>query len=225
MQLSTVILPITATSRRDLGERLVQLLFGLALYGFAIALMIRGGIGVAPWDVLTLGIASHIPLGPGVITVLTSVVVLLLWIPLRQRPGLGTLLNAVLVGVCLDLSLLFLPPAPNLWVGVPLYLAGLLVLALATAIYISADFGPGPRDGLMTGLVQTTGRPIWLVRTGIEGTVVLLGWLLGGPVGAGTLIFAFGVGPLIGLFLPRMERWRARRSAALGAMKDSADLQ
>lgn len=223
MQLSRVILPITVTSRRDLGERLAQLLFGLVLYGFAIAMMIRGGIGVAPWDVLSLGIARHIPLGPGVITVLTSIVVLILWIPLKQRPGLGTLLNALLVGLTLDVALLVLPAAPNLWVGVPLYLGGLIVLAIATAIYISADFGPGPRDGLMTGLVGVTRRPIWIVRTGIEGTVVLLGWLLGGPIGAGTLIFAFGVGPLIGLFLPPMERWRARRSESLRAEKSLAE--
>ncbi|WP_372983451.1 YitT family protein [Microbacterium sp.] len=214
MQLRSVFLPIAATSRRDIIERIVQLLVGLFLYGVALGLMVRGGIGVAPWDVLALGIAGNAGIGYGVVTVLVSVLVLLLWIPLRQRVGLGTLLNALLVGPSADLAL-FVLPVPAVCVGAPMFVAGLLLLAFATGLYIAADFGPGPRDGLMTGLVGRTGWPVWLVRTLIEGSVLLIGFLLGGPVGVGTVLFAFGVGPLIGWFLPWTTRVRAARSRQL----------
>ncbi|MGH8953875.1 MAG: YczE/YyaS/YitT family protein [Microbacterium sp.] len=215
MQLRSVFLPIAATSRRDVVERILQLLVGLFLYGVALGLMVRGGIGVAPWDVLALGIAGNAGMGYGVVTVLVSVLVLLLWIPLRQRVGLGTLLNALLVGPSADLALFLLPVPPSVWVGAPMFVAGLLLLAFATGLYIAADFGPGPRDGLMTGLVGRTGWPVWLVRTLIEGSVLLIGFLLGGPVGVGTVLFAFGVGPLIGWFLPWTTRVRAARSRQL----------
>ncbi|WP_394194054.1 YitT family protein [Microbacterium foliorum] len=215
MQLRSVFLPIAATSRRDVVERIVQLLVGLFLYGVALGLMVRGGIGVAPWDVLALGIAGNAGIGYGVVTVLVSVLVLLLWIPMRQRVGLGTLLNALLVGPSADLALFLLPVPPSVWVGAPMFVAGLLLLAFATGLYIAADFGPGPRDGLMTGLVGRTGWPVWLVRTLIEGSVLLIGFLLGGPVGVGTVLFAFGVGPLIGWFLPWTTRVRAARSRQL----------
>lgn len=215
MHLRSVFLPITATSRRDVVERIVQLLAGLFLYGVALGLMVRGGIGVAPWDVLALGISGQTGIGYGVVTVLVSVLVLVLWIPLRQRVGLGTLLNALLVGPSADLALFVIPAPPSIWVGAPMFVAGLLLLAFATGLYIAADFGPGPRDGLMTGLVARTGRPVWLVRTVIEGGVLLIGFVLGGPVGLGTVLFAFGVGPLIGWFLPWTTRLRAARSRHL----------
>lgn len=215
MSVRTLLIPSAVTSRRDFVDRLVQLLIGLFLYGLGIAMMIRGNIGISPWDVLSVGIANHVPLDFGTIIVLTSVVVLLLWIPLRQRPGLGTLLNALLVGPFANLGLALVPPMPNVWAGAAMFLGGLLVLALATAIYISAAFGPGPRDGLMTGLVKATGWKIWIVRTLIEGSVLLVGFLLGGPVGVGTVVFVFGVGPLIGWMLPAAQAWRSRRSAAL----------
>ncbi|MDR6141760.1 putative membrane protein YczE [Microbacterium foliorum] len=215
MQLRSVLLPISATSRRDVVERIVQLLVGLFLYGVALGLMVRGGIGVAPWDVLALGVSGQTGIGYGVVTVLVSVLVLLLWIPLRQRVGLGTLLNALLVGPSADLALAVIPAPPSIWVGAPMFVAGLLLLAFATGLYIAADFGPGPRDGLMTGLVGRTGWPVWLVRTLIEGSVLLIGFLLGGPVGVGTVLFAFGVGPLIGWFLPWTTRVRAARSRQL----------
>ena len=215
MQLRSVLLPISATSRRDVVERIVQLLVGLFLYGVALGLMVRGGIGVAPWDVLALGVSGQTGIGYGVVTVLVSVLVLLLWIPLRQRVGLGTLLNALLVGPSADLALAVIPAPTSIWVGAPMFVAGLLLLAFATGLYIAADFGPGPRDGLMTGLVGRTGWPVWLVRTLIEGSVLLIGFLLGGPVGVGTVLFAFGVGPLIGWFLPWTTRVRAARSRQL----------
>lgn len=215
MQLRSVFLPIHATSGRDLAERAAQLLIGLFLYGVALGLMVRGGIGVAPWDVLALGIAGKTGLGYGFVTVLVSVLVLILWIPLRQRVGLGTLLNALLVGPSADLALFVLPAPPSIWVGAPMFVAGLLLLAFATGLYIAADFGPGPRDGLMTGLVGRTGWPVWVVRTLIEGSVLLIGFVLGGPVGVGTVLFAFGVGPLVGWFLPWTTRVRAARSQQL----------
>lgn len=215
MHRRSIFLPISATSRRDVVERIVQLLVGLFLYGVALGLMVRGGIGVAPWDVLALGIAGQAGIGYGVVTVLVSVLVLVLWIPLRQRVGLGTLLNALLVGPSADLALLVIPTPPSIWVGAPMFVAGLFLLAFATGLYIAADFGPGPRDGLMTGLVARTGRPVWLVRTLIEGSVLLIGFVLGGPVGVGTVLFAFGVGPLVGWFLPWTTRLRAARSRQL----------
>jgi uncharacterized membrane protein YczE len=169
--------------------------------------------------VLALGLAAQSGLGYGVMTVIISVVVLLLWIPLRQRVGLGTVLNALLVGPSADLALLLIPNPSSVWIGAPMFIFGLLLLAFATGLYIAADFGPGPRDGLMTGLVRRTGWAVWLVRTLIEGSVLLIGFLLGGPVGVGTVLFAFGVGPLIGWFLPRVTRAREARSRQLGSLR------
>ncbi|GGM52015.1 membrane protein YczE [Microbacterium saperdae] len=215
MHLRSLFLPLTATSRRDLGERGLQLLLGLFLYGVALGLMVRGGIGVSPWDVLALGVAGQSGLGYGVVTNLVAVVVLLLWIPLRQRVGLGTLLNALLIGPSADLTLAVVPAPPSIWVGAPMFLLGLVLLAFATGLYISANFGPGPRDGLMTGLVRRTGWSVWVVRTLIEGSVLVIGFLLGGPVGVGTVLFALGIGPLVGWFLPRITALRDARSHRL----------
>lgn len=218
MHLRSLFLPIAATSRRDLAERLGQLLVGLFLYGVALGLMVRGGIGVAPWDVLSVGVSGSTGLGYGLVTVLVSILVLILWIPLRQRVGLGTLLNALLIGPSADLTLALVPAPPSVWIGAPMFVAGLVLLAFATGLYIAADFGPGPRDGLMTGLVRRTGWRVWIVRTLIEGGVLLVGFLLGGPVGVGTVLFAFGVGPLVGLFLPWCTRLREARSRQLAAL-------
>ena len=219
MLLRAVLLPVAATSRRDLVERLVQLLVGLFLYGVALGFMVRGSIGVSPWDVLALGLAGQTGIGYGIMTVLISIVVLVLWIPLRQRLGLGTVLNALLVGPSADLALAVIPQPDSVWIGAPMFVFGMLLLAVATGLYIAADFGPGPRDGLMTGLVGRTGWPVWLVRTLIEGGVLLIGFLLGGPVGVGTVLFAFGIGPLIGWFLPRITRRRAARSRRLAVTR------
>jgi uncharacterized membrane protein YczE len=186
--------------------RLAQLLIGLFLYGIAIALVVRGAVGVAPWDVLTQGIDLQVHLGFGVVTTLVSVGVLLLWIPLGQRLGLGTVLNALLVGPSADIGLWLLPVGLDLWLRVLLFLAGLVLLAVASGIYIGAGLGPGPRDGLMTGLHARTGWPIWAVRTGIEGSVLLAGWLLGGNVGLGTVAFALLVGPLCQVTIPLFAR-------------------
>ncbi|WP_308116474.1 hypothetical protein [Microbacterium sp. EST19A] len=186
---------------RRMPRRITQLLVGLFLYGIGIAFIVRGMIGAAPWDVLTQGIARHIPLTFGVITILVSIVVLLLWIPIRQRPGIGTVLNALLVGPSADVGFLLIPETDALWVRIIFFVIGLLVLAGATGLYIGASFGPGPRDGLMTGLHRRTGWPIWVVRTGLEVMVVAVGWALGGNVGVGTVAFALLVGPLCQYFL------------------------
>lgn len=186
---------------RRLLRRASQLIVGLFLYGIGIAFIIRGMIGAAPWDVLTQGIATHIPLSFGTITIIVSAVVLLMWIPLRQRLGIGTVLNAVLVGPAADVGFLMIPIVDVLWVRVLYFAVGLTVLAAATGLYIGAHYGPGPRDGLMTGLHRVTGRPIWMVRTALEVTVVVIGWFLGGDVGVGTLAFALLVGPMCQFFM------------------------
>lgn len=186
---------------RRLTRRWVQLLIGLFLYGVGIAFMIRGEIGAAPWDVLSQGISHHVPLTFGAITILVSIVVLLLWLPLRQRYGIGTLLNALLVGPSADLALWLIPTGQPLWLRVGFFVIGLTVLAAATGLYIGAHFGPGPRDGLMTGLHARTGIRIWVVRTALEVTVVCIGWLLGGNVGVGTVAFALLVGPMCQYFM------------------------
>ncbi|WP_298036169.1 membrane protein YczE [uncultured Microbacterium sp.] len=192
---------MTSSRGRRLPRRITQLLVGLFLYGIGIAFMIRGAIGAAPWDVLSQGVARHVPLTFGTITILISIVVLLLWLPLRQRFGIGTVLNALLVGPSADVGLLLIPVNQSLWLRIGFFIFGLLVLSAATGLYIGAHFGPGPRDGLMTGLHARTGWPIWVVRTGLEVTVVAVGWSLGGNVGIGTLAFALLVGPLCQYFM------------------------
>jgi uncharacterized membrane protein YczE len=188
-----------------LGLRLAKLLFGVFLYGFAMSLMVRANLGVAPWDVLSLGLVHQTGLPFGLLTILTGVGVLLLWWPLRQRPGLGTVLNALLVGPSAQFGLWLLPEFTIGWQQLLVFTAGLLLLALATGLYIGARFGAGPRDGLMTGLHARTGWPIWAVRTGIEGSVLLAGWWMGGAVGLGTLAFALLIGPLVARTLPWCE--------------------
>ncbi|QNE36604.1 membrane protein YczE [Leifsonia shinshuensis] len=189
-------------SRFLLTRRLAQLLVGLFLYGIAIALMVRAGIGVSPWDVLAQGVSYKTGIPFGLVTNLVGLVVLAFWIPLRQRPGLGTVLNVLLVGPSAQLGLWIIPQQTVLWAQVLVFAAGLLLLAIATGLYIGPKLGPGPRDGLMTGLHARTGRPIWAVRTAIEVTVLIIGWFLGGNVGIGTLAFALLVGPLCSLTLP-----------------------
>lgn len=192
-----------------LAERLVRLLLGLFLYGIGIAMMVRAGIGLAPWDVLTQGISLRTGLPFGLVTVLIGVGVLALWVPLRERFGPGTVLNALLVGPSAELGLWAIPDAQGLMAQVLLFGAGLVLLAAATGLYIGARFGSGPRDGLMTGLHARTGWPVWSVRTLVEASVLLTGWWLGGTVGWGTLAFALLVGPLCGMFLPLFALDRA----------------
>lgn len=188
-----------ATSR--MKRRVVQLLVGLFLYGIGIALLVRSALGASPWDVLTQGISHHISLTFGTITVIMSGLVLLFWIPLRQKPGVGTILNALLVGPSADAGFYIIPQIETLWLRIAFIGLGIVVVGLATGLYIGSRFGPGPRDGLMTGLHRVTGRPIWMVRATIELTVVTFGWLLGGTVGVGTVAFAVLIGPACQYFM------------------------
>lgn len=185
-----------------MAYRLGLLYVGLVLYGMAIAMMIRADLGVDPWDVFHLGLAKHLPFSVGTIIILIGALVLLLWIPLRQRPGLGTISNVIVIGLATNVGLDLLPEMDNLGARTALLIGGVVANGLATGMYIGAGFGPGPRDGLMTGVVARTGWQIRYVRTGIELTVLIVGWILGGTVGIGTLVYAFTIGPLIQLFLP-----------------------
>lgn len=185
-----------------LPRRLTQLVVGLSSFGFSMAMLIRGGLGMIPWDVFHYGIARHVPLSFGTIAIIVALFVLLLWIPLREMPGLGTVANAVWVGVSADIGLALLVTPEALLPKIALMVGGIVLNALATALYIGAQFGPGPRDGLMTGLARRLPVSLRLIRTGIEVVVVVIGWLLGGVVGVGTVLFALSIGPLTQLFLP-----------------------
>lgn len=182
-----------------------QLLVGLVLYAASIAMLVDAGLGSMPWDVLTQGIVHRTGLSFGMVTLLVGLVVLACWIPLRQRPGVGTVANVVVISVLVDPFLTALDALPDaMGVRIALAASGIVLNGLATGLYVGARLGPGPRDGLMTGLVRRTGRSVRLVRTTIEVAVVSVGWLLGGTVGFATLAYALAIGPLVHVFLPRM---------------------
>jgi uncharacterized membrane protein YczE len=197
--------PIPVTTRPL--RRLPQLAGGLALYGISMGLMIRGGLGLDPWDVLHDALSRRTGLTFGTITAITGVAVLLCWLPLRQRPGVGTVANIVLIAVAVDATLALLGPADAMAWRIVLMVAGVVLNGLATAAYIGVRLGPGPRDGLMTGLVARTGVSVRVIRTGIEVAVLGTGWLLGGTVGVGTVVYALAIGPLTQAFLPYVT-WR-----------------
>ena len=213
--------PVAQLRAGRLPRRFTQLLAGLFLYGVSLGLMVRGRDGVAPWDVLHLGIAKHTGLDLGTVLVIIAFVVLLLWIPLREKPGIGTIANALLIGPSTDLTLALVHHPDNAVVRVLLMAGGVALCALATAMYIGAQFGRGPRDGLMTGLVRHTGWSIRLVRTGLEVGVVVLGLLLGGPLGVGTVLFALTIGPLTQLMLPAWVVDLPLAPAAAGPVVDA----
>lgn len=186
-----------------LPRRLTQLVAGLVLYGFTMALMVRAKLGNDPWDVFHQGLSARIGLSFGTVVILVGVVVLLLWIPLREMPGLGTVLNTILIGVAADVALHLISTPSDLPGRIAFAVAGILGNGVATAMYIGAQLGPGPRDGLMTSLHRRTGWPIGVVRTGLEVTVVVVGLLLGGVFGIATLAYAALIGPLVQVLLPR----------------------
>jgi uncharacterized membrane protein YczE len=183
-------------------RRLAQLYAGLLLYGASMALMIRAGLGLDPWDVFHQGVADRTGLSFGTVTIIVGAVVLLAWIPLRQRPGVGTVSNVIVIGLAVDAALALIPEAGPLPVAVAMLVAGVVLNGVASGAYIGAGLGPGPRDGLMTGLVRRTGGSVRVVRTAIEVTVLVVGALLGGTVGVGTVLYAVAIGPLVHVFLP-----------------------
>ncbi|CAB4701571.1 MAG: hypothetical protein F2667_05100 [Actinobacteria bacterium] len=194
--------PIAQLRAGRLARRLPQLYVGLVLYGVSLAMMLRGDLGLAPWDVLHSGVTRHVPLDIGQVLIVVSFVVLVLWIPLREMPGIGTISNAVVIGLAADVTLALLDTPSPLAARVALMLGGIVLCALATACYIGAQLGRGPRDGLMTGLHRRTGLSLRLVRTGLEVAVVVIGLLLGGHLGIGTVLFALSIGPLTQALLP-----------------------
>ncbi|HEU5469756.1 MAG TPA: hypothetical protein VFV67_03830 [Actinophytocola sp.] len=193
--------------RESAGRRVPQLIAGLALYGASMALQIRSVLGLDPWDVLHDALSKRTGLSFGTITAITGALVLLCWLPLRQRPGLGTVANILLIAVAVDATLAVLPTPDALAVRIGFLVAGVVLNGLATAVYIGARLGPGPRDGLMTGIHARTGASVRLVRTAIEVIVLATGWLLGGTVGPGTVLYALSIGPLTQAFLP-LVAWR-----------------
>ncbi len=194
--------PVAQWRAGRLVRRLPQLLVGLVLYGVSLALMVRGDLGLAPWDVFHSGMIRFIPITLGQAVIVMSFVVMLAWIPLREVPGLGTILNALLVGSSADVTLALLHRPDALVPRAALMIGGVVLCGLASALYIGAQFGRGPRDGLMTGLHRRTGVSLRLVRTGIEVVVVVLGLVLGGVAGLGTVLYALMIGPLTQAMLP-----------------------
>ncbi|HEV7723343.1 MAG TPA: hypothetical protein VGO60_18785 [Iamia sp.] len=195
----------------DLRARLGQLLVGLVLVGIALALIVQADLGLDPWNVFHQGVSERIDIGLGWVVILASIVILLLWIPLRQRPGLGTILNALLVGLSIEAGIAVLPTPSALAPRIAFLAAGILLNGVAIGLYIGAGLGPGPRDGLMTGLAAR-GHSVRVVRTAIELTALVVGFALGGSVGIGTVLFAVTVGPIVHVTLPRFDRGPAPAS-------------
>ena len=205
--------PIAQLRAGRLARRLPQLYVGLFLYGVSLALMVRGALGLAPWDVLHSGFIRHLPMTLGQAVVLFSFVVLVLWIPLREMPGLGTISNAIVVGLSADATMAVLDRPDAMVARIGLMVGGVVLCGLASALYIGAQLGRGPRDGLMTGLARRTGLSLRLVRTGLEVAVVVIGLLLGGKLGVGTVVYALAIGPLTQLMLPWLTVELSRQPA------------
>lgn len=194
-------------------RRLIQLFLGLALYGMSVGLMVRSNLGVNPWDVFHQGLSARSGLGLGTIIIIIGAAVLLLWIPLRQRPGIGTICNVFLIGIWTDVSLWLIPPVESVPLAWAMLIGGIILNGMAGGAYIGAGLGPGPRDGLMTGIVNRTGRSVRLVRTGIELIVVATGWALGGTLGLGTALYAVAIGPIVHFMLPIFSISDERKAA------------
>ena len=205
------------------AARAAALLVGLIGYGFSMAVMVRAGLGLDPWDVFHQGLTRHTAMTIGIASAVVGVAVLLAWIPLRNRPGIGTIANVIVIAVTVDAGLWLLPTPASLGVRIAMMAGAVVLNAFSTVLYIGAALGPGPRDGLMTGLVVRTGLSVRLVRTSIEATVLAVGWLLGGTVGVGTLLYAFGIGPLVQLLL-RITPKRVLAVSGWASVADASDL-
>lgn len=194
----SLLAPIPSDART---RRMIQLLFGLLLYGFSAGLLIEAALGIDPWDVFHQGLAGKTGITIGTVTIIVGVIVLLGWIPLKQRPGLGTIANAVIIGLAMDAALNLLPTPDHIAWRTTFLISGIALGGIATGLYIGAGMGPGPRDGLMTG-IAARGHSIRLVRTGLEITVLVFGWMLGGNVGVGTVAYALLIGPIAHVTIP-----------------------
>ena len=208
---------------RDAAARGSALLLGLIGYGFSMAMMVRAGLGLDPWDVFHQGLALRTPMTIGVASAVVGVAVLLAWIPLRNRPGIGTVANVIVIAVTVDVSLAVMSAPTSMPVRVAMMVGAVVLNAISTVLYIGAGLGPGPRDGLMTGLVVRTGLSVRLVRTSIEATVLAIGWLLGGTVGIGTVLDAVGIGPLVQFFV-RITPRRVLAHSGWSSVADASDL-
>lgn len=193
----------TLALRRTLGRRLLNLYLGLVLFGVSSAMIVASGLGLGPWDVFHQGLSKQVGVSLGWVVIAVGLAVLLLWIPLRQRPGLGTISNAIVIGLVIDATLTLLSQPASMAGRAGVLVAGVVINGVATGLYIGAGLGPGPRDGLMTGLAAR-GHSIRVVRTAIELTVLVIGWILGGTVGVGTILYALSIGPLAHFFIPRL---------------------
>jgi uncharacterized membrane protein YczE len=191
--------------------RVIRLVAGLVLYGFTMALMVQSGLGLDPWDVFHEGLTHHVPLSFGQVVIAVGAIVLLAWIPLRQRPGIGTVLNVVIIGLAADAGIALVDAPDALWARIALLLVGVVGNGLAGALYIGAQLGPGPRDGLWVAIVDRIGVSVRMARTGIEITVLVSGFLLGGTVGAGTVLYALAIGPLVQAFLGLLPQHEGKR--------------
>lgn len=204
-------------------RRLIQLFLGLALYGISLGLMVRANLGLDPWDVFHQGLSQRTSLSLGMMVNLVGAAVLLLWIPIRQRPGIGTIANVFLIGTFADISLWLIPPIDSLPLTIAMLISGVFLNGIATGAYIGAGLGPGPRDGLMTGLVKRTGGSVRVIRTGIEVAVLAAGWLLGGTVGLGTVIYAIAIGPIVHRMMPLFAILDGQGAAAAEAIASADD--
>ena len=206
--------------------RFAQLVVGLLLYGFTMALMVQSGLGLDPWDVFHEGLTHHVPLTFGEVVIVVGAIVLLLWIPLKQRPGVGTVLNVLIIGLAADAGIALVAAPDEMWARVTLLVVGVVGNGLAGALYIGARLGAGPRDGVWVALVERTGLSVRLVRTGIEVTVLATGFLLGGTVGIGTALYAIAIGPLVQFFLERLggtDAAPARDASSENAVQELRD--
>jgi uncharacterized membrane protein YczE len=208
---------------RRAALRGAALLAGLTGYGFSMAVMVRAGLGLDPWDVFHQGLTLRTPMTIGVASAVVGVAVLLAWIPLRNRPGIGTIANVIVIAVTVDAGLWLLPTPTTLGVRIAMMVSAVVLNAFSTVLYVGAGLGPGPRDGLMTGLVVRTGWSVRLIRTSIEAAVLAVGWLLGGTVGVGTVLYAFGIGPLVQLFL-RITPKRVLAVSGWASVAEASDL-
>src|ERR1700754_128906 len=208
---------------RNVTLRGLALLVGLSGYGFSMAVMVRAGLGLDPWDVFHQGLTRHTGMTIGVASAVVGVAVLLAWIPLRNRPGIGTIANVIVIAVTVDTGLWLLSTPTSLPVRIAMMVGAVVLNAFSTVLYIGAALGPGPRDGLMTGLVVRPGLSVRLIRTSIEATVLAVGWLLGGTVGVGTVLYAFGSGPLVQFFV-RMTPDRLLAVSGWASVAQASDM-